>query len=141
MSYILDALRKADAQRERDASRGIHAQAVAPASSSRAASRMLGWGASAAGIAAIVIAGLYFTRTPSSPAVAKSPVPATAPAALEPAPPVKMLPPQEVAKTISPPPPPPSAAQRGVPANPAPGAMSSDDRARMAREAVFGRGK
>ena len=28
MSYILDALRKADAQRERDSSRGIHAQAA-----------------------------------------------------------------------------------------------------------------
>ena len=30
MSYILDALRKADAQRERDPGRGIHAQSVPP---------------------------------------------------------------------------------------------------------------
>ena len=32
MSYILDALRKADAERERDPARGIHAQPLASAS-------------------------------------------------------------------------------------------------------------
>lgn len=43
MSYILDALRKADAQRERDPARGIHAQPVtlsAPADNSAPTSRV-----------------------------------------------------------------------------------------------------
>jgi general secretion pathway protein B len=142
MSYILDALRKADAQRERDASRGIHAQPVPAGNANSPASRMLAWGAAIAGIAAIVVAGLYFTRTtaPEAPAVAAAPAPAPlAPAALQPAEPVTMKPPQEVAKAIAPPPPPPAAIPRGLPPNSVPGGMSLEDRARMAREAAFSR--
>lgn len=147
MSYILDALRKADAQRERDASRGIHAQPSAPASGTRPTPRWIAWGAAIAGIAAIVVAGLYFTRSPlpaatpvvTAPAAAPAPMP---PVAMQPAAPVKMLAPQEVAKSISPPPPVAATVQpatRGMPPNSSGPAPSSDDRARMAREAAFGR--
>lgn len=54
MSYILDALRKADAERERDPARGIHAQ-PAPAAAAPGDPRLPGsaW-AAAAGVAAVV---------------------------------------------------------------------------------------
>lgn len=59
MSYILDALRRADAQRERDPARGIHAQA-ATAAPARSPSRLPGWAwpAFAAGLVAAA-AALY----------------------------------------------------------------------------------
>ena len=53
MSYILDALRKADAQRERDPARGIHAQPAPPASARSAGTAARGaWIATAAVVAA-----------------------------------------------------------------------------------------
>lgn len=53
MSYILDALRKADAQRERDPARGIHAQPAPPASGRSAGTIARGaWIATAAVVAA-----------------------------------------------------------------------------------------
>ncbi|RYY69139.1 MAG: hypothetical protein EOO24_51245, partial [Comamonadaceae bacterium] len=43
MSYILDALRKADAERERDPARGIHAQPMAGLPGTDRAPRSIGW--------------------------------------------------------------------------------------------------
>ena len=158
MSYILDALRKADAQRERDASRGIHANPSAPGSgkSSAFGSRAGVWVAVITGLVVAAVAGFYFTRhsNPVAPVVANTssatPPEVTA-SSLPPATPVKMLPPQAVANSIAPPAPaplqfPPRDAtntslppMRGMPqANLAPG-MSADDRARQAREAAFAR--
>lgn len=74
MSYILDALKKADAQRERDPARGIHAQpaALAPARRVTGGSSSL-W----AGVAAVVVVvagiGWYVAQdrpvAPAAPAV------------------------------------------------------------------------
>jgi general secretion pathway protein B len=57
MSYILDALRKADAQRMRDPAQGIHAQApVAPALAARPARPLQAWpGGAVVALLAIVI--------------------------------------------------------------------------------------
>ena len=52
MSYILDALKKADAQRERDPARGIHAQPVPPAGGpGRVGERYRAWFWSAGAVA------------------------------------------------------------------------------------------
>ena len=82
MSYILDALRKADAQRERDPARGIHAQPLhgsAASGASRAGRGPWMWGA-AAGAAALGLAGWYLypghkDPEPSQAARAASPLP------------------------------------------------------------------
>lgn len=61
MSYILDALRKADAQRERDPARGIHAQPLRGSAGTSGARNGPGpwlWGA-AAGVAALGSAGWF----------------------------------------------------------------------------------
>ena len=65
MSYILDALRKADAQRERDPARGIHAQSLHPPAGvprGELAQRPWFWIASAAGVAALAAASWYLLR-------------------------------------------------------------------------------
>ena len=62
MSYILDALRKADAQRERDPARGIHAQPVTlslPADSSAPGSRMWLVGMALVAGAALLAAAMW----------------------------------------------------------------------------------
>ena len=139
MSYILDALRKADAQRERDASRGIHANPapLGPERARRAPGSRAGVAvAIVVGIAGAAGAGSYLVRGPS-PAPAQGAAPSAPPVALgtapalPTAPPVRMTPPQEVAKAIVPAAPP-------VPmlTNPVPG-LSTDERARQAREAAF----
>jgi len=74
MSYILDALRKADAQRERDPARGIHAQSARAAAAQGALQtgryRSWFWAASAIGLAGVAGAGgfLYRDATPATPA-------------------------------------------------------------------------
>lgn len=69
MSYILDALRKADAERERDpATRGIHAQPVAAAPadrSSNAGSRRWTW-ALALAAALLAVAGWQLVMVPAA---------------------------------------------------------------------------
>jgi len=71
MSYILDALRKADAQRARDPARGIHAQ---PARASMGTTAQDGgprawwWAAGAAGFAVVAVAGWYGWRGDPKPA-------------------------------------------------------------------------
>jgi len=111
MSYILDALRKADAQRERDPARGIHAQPMTlsvPAENPAPTIRLwLGGMALVAG-AALLVASMWgmgwFARS-AAPAV---------PAAL--APPLA-----SIAATVPPvtlPPPPPTPATEVMPAAP-----------------------
>ena len=76
MSYILDALRKADAQRERDVARGIHAQpmpAAAPRRRAGPAPRLAAVGTLAAGILVAAAAGWYLTKSPAPAAVAAAP--------------------------------------------------------------------
>lgn len=146
MSYILDALRKADAERERDPARGIHAQPVTPEGS--ASSRTvpaLGLGAIAL---AVVAGGALFawnsTRTsgaPASPVVA-TPAPAPAPlpvtppaapppAAVAPAAAVQVLPAPPPVVAVAPAPAPVAAKPGPVPApavaapKPAPAASSA----------------
>ena len=66
MSYILDALRKADAQRERDPARGIHAQALPQAGASatrRFAPGLPLWvGGGLALVAVLLAAGWFVSR-------------------------------------------------------------------------------
>ena len=68
MSYILDALRKADAQRDRDPARGIHAQTLhAAASADWAAVPHPGSGRRRIGVAATAGAGwLVYQAGPRS---------------------------------------------------------------------------
>jgi general secretion pathway protein B len=78
MSYILDALRKADAERERDPARGIHAQPAA-GSAPRVSSAAPAWLWPASVIAAGVVgAGLIWQQR-------SVPVPAPVPVAVRPA--------------------------------------------------------
>lgn len=66
MSYILDALRKADAERERDPARGIHAQPLAPAD----AQARFPWtkGALAVAVGLLVAAAAVYFSAPRQPA-------------------------------------------------------------------------
>lgn len=127
MSYILDALRKADAQRERDPARGIHAQPARPAMGEQAPpvrERPWFWAAGAAGVAAVAVGGWYLYRdSPAAPQVAQvavAPQEAPAPAALEPAPApppaaVVLPPPVIVAPPVAPAPlPAPTRLERSV---------------------------
>src|SRR6188768_484130 len=94
MSYILDALRRADAERERGAVPGIHAQPVPAVSSGggRAPGRSLpvAWIAAGAAVAvAGVLAWQLSQRSAGPTPVAQAPAPVPAPAsaaAIAPAP-------------------------------------------------------
>jgi general secretion pathway protein B len=81
MSYILDALRKADAERERDPARGIHAQpaAVAGAGERARAPRWI-WVAGVAAVGVAAVLAFTLREAPPVPAVAGVALP-TAPAA------------------------------------------------------------
>jgi general secretion pathway protein B len=139
MSYILDALRKADAQRESDPARGIHAQPVRTVLADRDAGghlRRWFWGASAASVAAVGATAWYLYHDKNAVAIAQtfSPPPqpyasmpagavpapapvnaATAGAAAAMQPPVTGSPP---APAVFPPAPPPVPTQAGPLANP-----------------------
>ena len=92
MSYILDALRRAEAERERErgAVPGVHAQPAVVADTP-ARSRLRGpawWGVAAGGVlGAVAVAALWFGgRTALAPSAAPTPAPvAVAPAAVAPA--------------------------------------------------------
>jgi general secretion pathway protein B len=78
MSYILDALRRADAQRESDPARGIHAQTAAvaqPPARPRALALLAGF----LGAGALALAGYALWPAPSQP---DAPVRLAAPAAV-----------------------------------------------------------
>ena len=131
MSYILDALRKADADRERDPARGIHAQprSAVPANAS---SSLPAWIWPAATALVVLAVGVLWwpreapvRRPPEPTAVASTqsfpaPVPAPAPAAAT----VPVQAPMAAADSVSPPAPPPLAAPPvvrsppGAPPNP-----------------------
>lgn len=113
MSYILDALRKADAQRERDSSRGIHAHPTPPgASASNGARAPRLWGAAAVAIGLAGWGVWHFSQDKAvaaappvaanpPPATTATPVPATAPVVAESTAPVE--PPQVAADVVPPP--------------------------------------
>ena len=116
MSYILDALRKADAQRERDPVRGIHAQplrATMGEGGATATYRSWAWIAGAAGLVSLAAVGWYVFRDKGAPApreavvaqavrppVIQAPVMQPPPAAqvLPPPAPVVQAPPQQSTK-------------------------------------------
>jgi general secretion pathway protein B len=129
MSYILDALRKADAQRARDPVRGIHAQPLRGATSVQPGSglRPWYWVAGAAAVASVAWAGWFMFHDRSEVRVVASqsagvqaPVVSQTPAMQAPA--RSLAPAPVVGTAIQPPPvvaPPPTAAQ--VAAAPPPG--------------------
>ena len=81
MSYILDALRKADAQRARDPARGIHAQpatAIAGGSNANGRRRNLVWAAAAA---LVLLAAMWMWMGAGSGASPAAPVPTPSPVA------------------------------------------------------------
>jgi general secretion pathway protein B len=149
MSYILDALKKADAQRERDPARGIHAHPapVGPARVRDAGSPWL-W-AAAAVVVAIVGGGAWallqdrgavvpapVVASATAPAVVTPPVPAPAPAPLASAPvtsaPVTSAPANEpAAAVVLPPPEPPRAVARVEPEEEPAGSVRHRPRARV----------
>lgn len=114
MSYILDALRKADAERERDPARGIHAQPVAPLARPPRAGSALGW----AGAAALLVAaaGGWFWSQRSGPAQPVPPRAAAALPAVQPVPAAVVPAPTAitVATSVQPAPPTPAAVPPGV---------------------------
>jgi len=134
MSYILDALRKADAQRERDPARGIHAQPVAVTAAgerARPGARTALWAGLAVGLVLLAYVGWHLTRaTPvpppapaaALPAPAAAPVPA--PVAEVPAPPQAPAP-----ATAVMPPAPPAVVQAPPPPAPAPAPMPAQAQA------------
>jgi general secretion pathway protein B len=114
MSYILDALRRADAERERDPGRGIHAQPVAlPAEAGR---RFPVWVVVAASALVLLVAGALLLRPsprvaqelrmppPNSPMLRQGPMgPPVRPVAAEVTPPPAVAvapPPAVVAKPV-----------------------------------------
>ena len=121
MSYILDALRKADAQRERDPARGIHALGVTAWPAGRLASpasRLWLWGLALLAVAALLAAAAWWLARPSAPLVAApmaaSPSDALAPAAL-PGPAVRAPVPANEVLPAAPPAPPPAPALVPIP--------------------------
>ena len=113
MSYILDALRKADAERDRGNVPGIHAQPSfaggLPGRSQPAPKPWLWLGAGALAVAVIAAIAWFFVA-PSSRGAAEAGAPAnpSAPQALAPAamPPAPMAPPPVGAAPVAPAPPP-----------------------------------
>jgi general secretion pathway protein B len=99
MSYILDALRKADAERERDPARGIHAQPAMPAGAPTGRA-VPGWAWGGAALGGAALAAFIAWPQQQEP-VAAAAVPMEAPAPL-PAPALVT-----VATAVSPPAPPP----------------------------------
>jgi general secretion pathway protein B len=104
MSYILDALKRADAQRERGQVPGLNAQPVSVAPAPGAPSRVGWWVGLVCGLTAVAAGGLYWHSdstqaapapvVAAAPAAAISPAPAPLPAAVPaPLPSVKSVPP------------------------------------------------
>jgi general secretion pathway protein B len=144
MSYILDALRRAEADRERErgAVPGLHAQPVPEGTATRAGSlpRWLPWAGGGLLLIAGVGAGVWWA---GSPPEAAAPVPAAAPAPVAsavippvpvpvPAPVTAPAPPPALAASASPylPPVPPPAPVVAAPA-PAPRAAPAVEPARL----------
>jgi general secretion pathway protein B len=122
MSYILDALRRADAERERDPARGIHAQPAPLPLETRRAGRP--WMLAGTAVAAALAAAWLLWPRPQPAAVVATPVPVpvvTAPVVAAPTPPAPSTPPPApravavpVAASVSPPAPPPLPAPQPI---------------------------
>jgi len=100
MSYILDALRKADAQRESDPARGIHAQPVRTVfagDDTRGRYRRWFWGASAASVAAVGATAWYLYHDKDAVAIAQTFSPPPQPYASMPVAPPTVAPPSQTA--------------------------------------------
>jgi general secretion pathway protein B len=118
MSYILDALRKADAQRERDPARGIHAQPAVPMASAGTARRWR-WPAWIVGglLLLAVGAAALWRGEPARPDAGQAGAPAIGPGAV-----TGGTPPVVGMSPVTAPPPPPVAqsVQPAAPPMPAP---------------------
>lgn len=112
MSYILDALRRADTERGRGVVPGIHSQMDGPAAASTAPSRnrTLVWAVVGLSAALVVVIAWMLLRGGDAPApvVAVAPAPAELPPPVAPPPPPA---PEPVPTTIVPTTPPPMAAE------------------------------
>ena len=95
MSYILDALRKADAERERDPARGIHAQPMAAQPPAPRASSQVAW--IGAGLLAAALVGYAWSQR----SLEAPPVPPHAPVASIPNPMPAVAPPAVVTVSTS----------------------------------------
>ena len=136
MSYILDALRRAQAERGRGGVPGLHTPAVAASSAaevpqSSGGNRLVWLIAAGAGAIALVLAWLQFSPKASAPAptpppavvasavvqpeIAPVPVPAPVPAPIPTPAPVAPPEPAPVVIDVTPPPPPPPPAPPVVP--------------------------
>lgn len=144
MSYILDALRKADAQRVRDPARGIHALPAGPSpvrpGGGRRGEQAL-WGAAI--LVLCIAAGLWFARDEApAPAVSSAPTvsPAMPPGAAVPnhSPPPRVSTPATVVLPPAPPSLPVTALPRQAPVAPAGPAAASPLSAPVAPAAVEG---
>jgi general secretion pathway protein B len=110
MSYILDALRKADAQRESGSSRGIHAHPTPLGESDSSGARPVWWwGAGAVVVALISWGGWSLVKDKEAPAPAASAVASAPSAAAPPAAAVAKTPPPAPAPAAAIEPPPPAA--------------------------------
>jgi general secretion pathway protein B len=116
MSLILDALRKAEADRQRGTLPGLHEAVAAgppagPAAASRGGRRLGGLLAAGAALAALLVAAGWaaWPRPDGAPAAAVLPSPAPAPAlaSLPPAPAAAPPAPAPLPQVVSAPPPPP----------------------------------
>ncbi len=91
MSYILDALRRADSERERGAIPDIHAQAVPLLTDEEPAPRRLSpwvWGGAAAAVIALLAGALVWALNRQEPAASRLAAPGPAPVSPAPAAPV-----------------------------------------------------
>lgn len=134
MSYILDALRRADAEREQGQAPGVHTRHALTAPATRAPGRRKRHRAALAATAtAIVLAaaliGWFWTRDPAStatpptaPAIQTTTAPPTLPGA-QPAPEAGAAPSQPAARLAAPP---PILAPAAPPASPAPAARAGN---------------
>lgn len=88
MSYILDALRKAEAERQRGHVPGLHSQAAAPSAVPAGARRTRAPWPMLAGLAGVAMlgGGAWWLARGEAPAATPIPIPAPAPVALAPVP-------------------------------------------------------
>ena len=117
MSYILDALKRADAQRERGQVPGLNAQPVPVAATSGSPRRLGLWLGVLCGAAAVAAGGLYWQS--DSTQAATAPIPAPAPVAVPVPAPVAAPAPAPLPSVQSAPPPAPAAKPAPPPAAPA----------------------
>jgi general secretion pathway protein B len=148
MSYILDALKKADAQRERDPARGIHAH-PAPVGPARVRDAGSPWVWAGAAVVVAIVGGGAWMLLQDRAAVDPAPVVASATAPAVIAPPAAVAPPpapavaaapvpaasapanEPVAAVVLPPPEPPRPVARVEPEEEAAGSIRHRPRARV----------